>query len=124
MSPDVQTAADEETERRCVLCGEVKPITAFAHVATGSPYRRRQCRPCRSKRMILLRNNPDMPRQWAAVRTNARYRVCDEGRVCTACGVFKRWPDFNRTSSRQHARGYEAQCRMCVNDKRRAKEGR
>ncbi|MGW0681864.1 hypothetical protein ACWD2L_00680 [Streptomyces sp. NPDC002754] len=119
-----QAEATVETERQCVLCGQTKPITAFAKVGANSPYRRRQCGPCRSKRMILLRNNPDMPRQWPAVRTNTRYRVGDEGRVCTACGVFKRWPDFNRTSSRQHARGHEAQCRKCVNVKRKAKEGR
>lgn len=113
---------EQETERRCVLCGETKPIGAFQKVSYDSPYRRRQCGPCRSARVVQLRAEPDTPRLWPAGRVRDRYRVSDEGRVCTACGEFKRWPDFNRRAVGQGANGYDAQCRKCVNDRRRARQ--
>jgi hypothetical protein len=106
--------------RTCTLCGEEKPIDAFAKVSHDSPYRRRQCGPCRSSRCVQLRKDPDAPRMWIAGRTRAEYGVCDEGRVCTACGEFKRWPNFNRHSiGQRNANGHSARCRICENDRRR-----
>ena len=45
--------------------------------------------------------------------------IDDDGRVCTACGVYKKWPVFVKDKDKFY--GYKAKCKKCIAAKEKGK---
>ena len=83
--------------RECTMCGVFKTWENFTKCKSGTRGHHSYCRACRSKR----RKRPQVP----------RFIATEKGRVCSKCGHFKSWDQFDRSST--GSTGYISSCKDC-----------
>ena len=101
--------------KRCLDCGETKPLTDFSPAKRRLDGRTSYCRSCMNKRSLASAHK----KRADAGRPVQTRRVAPEGqRWCPDCEAFKPLEDFPR--SRSGRAGYGGYCKPCHNTRSRA----
>jgi hypothetical protein len=100
--------------KRCLDCGEVKPLLDFPPARRRLDGRNSYCRPCMNERSLVSYRK----RQAAQGRTIRDSRIVPVGsRWCPDCDTFKSLSDFPR--NRSGKAGHGSYCKPCHNKRGR-----
>lgn len=107
--------------RECTMCSMFKIWEHFTKCRSGTKGHHSYCRECRSKR----RKQPPRPKPAPVTKQpkEPKWRITDEGRECSRCGVFKLWSEFSK--NKHGTRGHQSWCGDCFREhagRKRARE--
>ncbi|MER8008763.1 endonuclease VII domain-containing protein [Streptomyces sp. NPDC094149] len=102
--------AIEEGGKRCVRCGETKPLAAFARRRSNLDGRQRHCRDCAADYHRTRQQN-------LGRKVRPKMEVPEGHKFCLKCGEVKPWSEWHRNATASD--GLSTRCKAC-----RAVEGR
>lgn len=107
---DLGESSNAPMSKRCLDCGEVKPLDDFSYSPRGVHARNSYCKLC-----MRVRSKASYRRRQAAAGKSVReVRTVPVGaRRCPDCGLTKPLSEFPR--NRSEASGYAGYCKPCHN---------